>query len=243
MIQFNRKGMVLIAAAGLGATGMAVVMRDTLIINGNSTQADVRMINGSAYVRLSDVAKALDLTLVKRGDGKYELVKSGGANQIAGLKGKVGDTLFDGKWRFTLVNVDMPESYQMKTDAEGYDPSGTMVMDSRSRLIKPAKGYKLVVLTVRVANGVKERRTLWTAISDEKIRTSIADTEGSSHPPVAYDFKGGPVQTEWLLPGAQLTFPVVFTLPETATPQDLVFTLKNNQGDEKGIDVRVSLAK
>ncbi len=66
---------------------------------------------------------------------------------------------------------------------------------------------------------------------------------GSSYAPIGYDFTGAPTQTEWLLPGAQLTFPVLFSVPEGTKLKDLVFTLKNNQGDEKGTDVRVSLQK
>jgi hypothetical protein len=229
-------------AIALAATATASMVAGSLTINGKTTAADIRTIDGSAYVRLADVAKALDMSLVKKGAG-FELVKAGGANQVGGLTGKIGDTLFDGKWRFTVVSVDTPESYQMKTDAEPYDYAGRTSMDIKTRLIKPSKGYSLVVIQCRLANGVKERRTLWTAISDKRINTAIADTSGSSHPPVAYDFKGGPTQTEWLLPGAQMTFAVVFSLPEGATPGDLVFTLKNNQTEDKPVDVRVSLAK
>ncbi len=71
----------------------------------------------------------------------------------------------------------------------------------------------------------------------------MADSDGSSHVPVAYDFSGGPIQSKSLLPGAALNFAVVFSVPEGTKVKDLVFTLKNNQGDEKGNDVRVSLAQ
>lgn len=226
-------------------TGLAIAGRvaDTLIINGKGYPVSVRTIEGSAYVKLSDVARALDMSVQTRGQGRYELVKAGGANQVGTLTGKIGEVIFDGKWRFTVVSMETPETYTMKTTAEPYDYSGRTSMDSRTRVIIPAKGFRLVVLTVRVSNGVKERRTLWTAIGDDKIRTAIADSDGKSHPPVAYDFSGGPTQTDWMLPGAQMTFPVVFSMPEAATVKDLIFTLKNNQGDEKGVDVRVSLAK
>ena len=239
----NTKGLLFLAFAGTVAVGVCAKVGSTLIVNGTSNNVSIQMIQGSAYIKLSDVAKAFDMTVQSRGPNRYELIKAGGANQIGSLTGKVSDTIFDGKWRFTVVGYETPSTYTMKTDAEPYDYSGRTSMDSRTRIIVPAKGYSLVVITCRVANGVKERRTLWTAISDDRIRTAIADTNGSSHPPVAYDFKGGPTQTDWILPGAQMTFPVVFSVPEGTKLKDLVFTLKNNQGDEKGVDVRVSLAQ
>jgi hypothetical protein len=239
----NTKWTVVLAFSTMIGISLAAKVGDTLTVNGKSSTLTVKTIQGSAYVKLSDVARALDMTLRTRGPGRYELVKAGGANQVSGLTGKIGDVLFDGKWRFSVLGYDTPATYAMKTDAEPYDSSGRISMDSRTRIIVPARGYMLVVVTCKVVNGVKERRTLWTAISDNRIRTAIADGDGSSHPPVAYDFKGGPTQTDWILPGAQTTFPVVFSVPDGTKLKDLVFTLKNNQGDEKGVDVRVSLAK
>jgi hypothetical protein len=230
-------------ALGIGATSaMAGLLGDTLSVNGNRTPVDVRMIGGSAYVKFSDVAKALDMTLIKTGSGQYELTKAGGANEVHGLRGKIGDTLFDGKWRFTVLSVDTPESYTMKSDSEPYG-SGGYDWNRTTRLLKAAAGHTLVVINCRVSNGVKERRTLWTAISDDKIRTALADDSGSSRPPIAYDYDGAPTQTQYLLPGAQLTIPVIFSVPAGTRLTDLVFTLKNNQTDQQGTDVRVTLVK
>jgi hypothetical protein len=216
---------------------------DTLVVNGASTPADVRTIAGSAYVKLADIAKALGLTVTKRADGKYELTMAGGANQIKGVaQGKVGDVLFDGKWRFQVLSVQTPESYTMKTDAELYDAAGLTSFDRPTKLVRPAKGRTLVVIQCRATNAVNETRTLWTAISDTRIRTAIADMDGSSHPPVGYDFEGGPIQSKRLVPGGALNFPVLFSVPEGTKLKDLIFTLKNNQGDEQGKDVRVSLS-
>ncbi|GEM_PF-579994 len=241
MVKLN-KGIVLgVLAGALVASGYALGLAGTLVIDGRSTPADVRTLNGTAYVRLADVAKALDMTVVARGN-RYELTKAGGANAIGGRAGKIGDTLFDGKWRFTVLSVDTPSEYAMKTDAQTYNERDAASYDSRSHTVKPGRNFGLVVLKVRVANGTKTRKTLWTAISDERIHTAIADTDGGSHSPIAYDFSGGPTQTEGLLPGAAMTFNVVFSLPTDTRPKDLVFTLKNNQGDDGGNDVRVSLA-
>src|SRR5688500_15525819 len=69
----------------------------TLVINGKVVSRDVRIINGRPYAPLADIARGMGQTLAKRGSG-YELAAAGGANQVEGLRGKIGDTLFDGKW-------------------------------------------------------------------------------------------------------------------------------------------------
>jgi hypothetical protein len=45
------------------------------------------------------------------------------------------------------------------------------------------------------------------------------------------------------VPGASLTFPVLFGAPEDTELKDLIFTLKNNDFFEKGSDARVSLTQ
>ena len=217
---------------------------DTLVVNGKPAPADVRIIGGSPYVKLADVAKALGMVVVKRPDGKYEITRAGGANQLQGVtQGKVGDVLFDGHWRFQVQSVTTPAAYTMKTAGEPYDSHDLSTFDRPNRVIKATRGNSLVVLQCRATNGVNGNRTLWTAISDDHIHTALTDTDGSSYPPIAYDFDGGPIQSKSLVPGAALNFAVLFSMPESAHIKDLIFSLKNNQGDDKARDVRVALTE
>src|SRR5436189_1690352 len=103
MMQRSRKGKLFFATAlGLWAVAAAASARAQgsvkLILNGKVASTDVRMINGRPYVPLADIARATGQVLVKKGSG-YEIIAQGGANQVEGLHGKIGDTLFDGKWR------------------------------------------------------------------------------------------------------------------------------------------------
>lgn len=71
-------------AAGLAALALCAapaLAGDTLVMNGKIASTDVRTVGGSTYVKLSDVAKALGMVLVKR-PGGYELTKAGGADQV-----------------------------------------------------------------------------------------------------------------------------------------------------------------
>lgn len=210
-------------------------------INGKTASNNVKTVSGSAYVKLADIAKALGLVVVKNGEN-YELKKPGGTNQIKGVtQGKIGDVLFDGKWRFQALSMQTPASFTMKTSAEPYDKVGRSKFDNAKRVFTPSAGHKLVVIQCRVTNGVNQKRTLWTAINDDRIRTALTDTQGGSYSPVGYDFEGGPIQSQWLVPGAILNFPVIFSIPQNAEPKDLIFTLKNNQTEDKANDVRVAL--
>jgi len=188
------------------------------------------------------VAKALNLAVTRRADGGYDLVKAGGANQVEGATGKVGDTLFTGQWRVTVLSVETPvDSYAMKSEGEPYGNDTPTLYNSATRVISPKPGNTLVVVRCRVANGQKSPQTLWIARKDGN--TALADTQGESYPPYAYDIEGAPIQTKPLLPGAKIEFPIIFAVPQGAELKDLVFTANNNDDTKarKGNDVRVHL--
>src|SRR5439155_19373181 len=98
---------VLVAAAGVG---WAAQRATRVYLDGKLVSANVINRNGSMYVSVSDVASALGLHVVKRSDG-IDLTHAGGANQVQGMAGKVGDDLFNGKFRFKVVRVVRRHTY------------------------------------------------------------------------------------------------------------------------------------
>jgi hypothetical protein len=210
-----------------------------LIFNGKVASTDVRTVNGSAYVKLSDMATALGMTVIKRGDG-YEIIKKGGANQAGDLQGKMGDTLFDGRWRFAVLSMETADSYTMKTSGEPDDRTDDTTYNSVQRTLRPRSGNTLVILHCRAINGQKTEETLWVGARPDR-HTALATTEGESYPPAAIDFPGAPSQSKRLLPGSKLDFPIVFSIPTSAEVKDLVFTLTNNNLSQKPNDARISL--
>ncbi len=231
-------------ALSLAVCALPAHAGDTLVMNGKTVSADVRLIGGSPYVKIEDIARALGLVVTKRAGGKYEITKAGGANQVKGVaEGKVGDMLFDGRWRFQVVSVQTPDSYTMKTPSSeptSY-PADTLNYDRTTHAVGAKPGYKLVVLACVLANGQKTTQTFWLRpIAGRSINNALADNEGGSHVPVGYDLEGAPIQSKPLLPGAKLSFSILFVVPQATVVKDLVFTLTNN--DSQGTnDVRVSL--
>lgn len=214
-----------------------------LVMNGNVVSSNVQVIGGQAYVPISDVAKAQGMVVVKTGD-VYEIKKAGGATPVAGLQGKVGDVLFDGKWRFTVLGVTTPDSYTMahKSTLDYAIYNSVAEFDNDTRVFTPRDGRTLMIVKCRVSNGKNSSQALW--FSNTDTRTALADDQGESHPPIAYDIEeGSPFQSKTLLPGAKVEFSLVFSVPQGTKVKDLVFTLRTIAGTDRGNDVRVALGQ
>ena len=244
-ILFCEKRTIIVALTGLlGASGAVAVAapNSKLTLNGKAASTQVRVIGGKAYVPLADVAKSLGMIVVKSGSG-YEIKKAGGTGQVGNLSGKVGDVLFDGKWRFQVLEVRNVDEYLIK--ASTVQPASNawdlILWDGATQVMRPRPNRQLVLFRCRVTNGQKTKQNLWTATTDEGIHTALTDIEGGSHIPAAYDYTGAPTQTKPMLPGEILTFSLLFSVPQGTTPKDLVFSLKNNNWQANPTDVRVSL--
>jgi hypothetical protein len=243
MIQRPRSGrLFFVAALGLCALAAASALAQggvKLILNGKIASTNVRMINGRPYVPLADIAKATGQVLVRKGSG-YEIIAAGGANQVEGLRGKVGDTLFDGKWRFKVMDVQRGvKSYTMRR-AGGIDPGavgGNVEFDADGKTFRANAGYEFVIVNARVTNGQKSTQGFGSWYGEH---TALADTQGSSYRPIGWDQEGGMFTTKHLLPGAGQDVTAIFLVPEGTTLKDLVFTL-TNISDREPHDVRVTL--
>jgi len=211
---------------------------ETLTMNGKTASTTVRTVNGSAYVKIADVAKALGMVVVKR-PGGYALTRSGGANQVQAVtEGKTGDVLFDGWWRFQVRSVETPASYPAKF----LEAANSLKYDNSSHTVSAAPHFKVVVVHCRMTNGQKTAQTFWIAPlpGEREIHTALTDTSGESYPPDCYDLDGSTSQSKPLLPGAKTDFVILFNVPEATQIKELVFTLQNNDA-RPGNDVRVSL--
>lgn len=225
---------------GVIAAGAALAQAvTTLKMNGKIASTKVRMINGQPYVPLADVAQATGQKLVKRGSA-YEIIAAGGANQVEGLRGKVGDTLFDGKWRFKVNDVQRGvKSYAIRRQG-GFDGGalgGKVDLDPDGRTWRPVDGYEFVIVNARVTNGQKSTQAFGSAYGEH---TALTDMQGTSYRPIGWDQEGGQIVTKALLPGAGQDIAAIFLIPEGTQLKDLVFTL-TNISDRQPRDVRVTL--
>ena len=228
-------------------TGASALAPDDLrlIVGGKTASTNIRMIDGRPYVPLADMARAKNGTVFKRTGGAYEITLSGdtkpktdgtavagGANEVHGTQGKIGQTLFNGKWRFSVLSVDRAASYdsQFLPDKRTFTPTGDT--------------EELVIVRCRMKNGQKDTRMAMLSPIHPH-HTGLADNEGQSYAPIHYDKRGGSTdEGPKLLPGAQTEFAILFSVPKGTALKDLVFSIQNAYEDYPlgGTDVRISLA-
>jgi hypothetical protein len=234
----NKRTWSLVAVTSVLAAGAgAALAGKTVIFRGATVSSEVSVINGRAYVPLADMARALGGNVVARAGG-YEIVTHaagadgdgktapGGANEVRGQNGNVGDMLFNGYWRFQVKSVERTAEY-------------TYRFRPRSGTIKPnGDNDELVVATCLIKNGhkVAEQPILATNGTNAQ-KTALADDQGQSYSPLDFDVRDGQ-----LLPGAGKTFAVLFSVPKGTQLKSLVFTLYGyGETSTKATNVRVAV--
>ena len=181
----------------------------SLIVNGKAASNDVRIINGKSYAPVADIAKALDMVVVQRPDGKIELTRQGGSGAIdAKLTGKVGDFLFDGGWRFKVVSVESAKEH-------------TVVNKFISDQHVAEEGNRLIIVNVVIRNANKKLGNLYPG------DVALASEDGGSESVTHYDFpfNNSPSSFKPILPGAEQKGAILFEVKEDFKEKDLIFTI------------------
>jgi hypothetical protein len=171
---------------------------------------------------------------------------AGGANPLEAQTGKLGEVVFNGKWRFQVTKIDTltsPWSSQKKLMIDHGVVSSVAEYNHESDFSKvtftPKKGQKFVLVHCIAKNAIpNEKQALWFASTD--IMTSVTDGDGSAYPVLVLDIAApsGP-QSPTLLPGAKLEFDALFAIPEGAIVKEMIFTLRTI--NDKGSNVRIAL--
>jgi hypothetical protein len=236
--EINMKKLILPAGIFLAVFAAAYQAALKLTYNGKTVSTNVKIIGGQPYVPVADVAKALNLSVVKK-PGGYEMVAAGGAGPIAGSNvGKMGETIFTGNYRFDLLSIERKTEYQLK-HAEAHEWTKTEAKDN----------MELIVANCRIKNATKAKTTLvfgkW-----EGNNTCIAAADEQTYIPVAYGYDVK--MTEHFpdgasfLPGSAINFSLVFEVPKGTKVKDLIFTamqyeyrMASDQKKHKPTDIRV----
>jgi hypothetical protein len=221
------------AVAALAATGR------TVYYHGQALTQNARQIDGQTYVPLNDVARMLGGRVAARGGG-LEIVSggstsvepgggrtaAGGADEVRGANGSVGDWFFNGYWRFRVNHVDRPDTYSWHYSASsGSDkPKGD--------------NDELVVVDCTIKNGQETAdKPILTEYGTSAQKTALTDDQGQSYAPIDFDSR----DTN-LVPGAAQSFAVIFSVPKDAHLKDMIFTVYSYGASTKATNVRVNLA-
>lgn len=220
----SRRAALLAAAAvfaapvAVGGVALAQGRAMTLLYGGKPASARLRVIGGETYVPVRDVAKALGMEVVKRDAATLELTRAGGANQLEGTRGKVGDVLFNGHWRFQVNKIRVVRKYDRINEYYGETE------------IAPNEGEVLLVAECTARNGRKET----TALRVIQDKTAVAAQDDTTAPMVGCDMKtdGARTYSPGVLPGAAFKVVLCFSVPRDFQPKDLVVTLQANLEEE-----------
>lgn len=214
-----------LAAVAASAVAVWASQAVRVTMNGKVVTTTGRVIDGSLYVKLADVAKAFDMQVVGKANA-YELVKAGGANQLQGTRGKLGEELFTGKWRFLVKDVQRVDKYMLR------------YADAKFELT-PDAGMDIVVVDIRMKNGVQSSVNMY---FNGLQNTALADMDEQAYKPKWMDVGGG--VASMMLPGSAKDFAIVFFVPKSAVVKDLIYTIEPVDVTTHGMtDVRISLQK
>jgi hypothetical protein len=244
-IQGDRRRRALIVLAPILAAGAVAAFAragKTVVYHGAVVSSDVSMVGGRPYVPLADMARVLGGKVTSRGDG-YEIVTgeagggasgdaasrtaAGGANEVRGQNGKVGDLFFNGYWRFQVKSVDRAQEYTYRFSPNAYTAKPNGAND------------ELVVVTCQIKNGQKQaEEPILTAHGLNTQQTALTDDQGQSFAPMDFDVRGGALSS-----GAAKPFAVIFSVPKGTKLQTLIFTLYGfGNTSNKATHVRVALS-
>lgn len=221
--------MAALAVASCVAWAMQTGMR--LVMDGRVISTNVRMFNASAYIKVSDMAKALDMTAFKQGN-TYRLRRVGGSHPIRGAAGKMNANIFNGAWLLNVASARQVTAYSQRYG------------EYKERFTPRETGDILVVVTCRLKNGTNQTQDV-SFDKDSSGNTALTDDQEHGYLPLAYDSRNSGYGSARMLPGSAHDFVVIFSVPEGAHLKDLIYTIVSSSEDyskqNKSLDFRVSL--
>ena len=200
-----------IGAAALAVAGTLVAggyfVGGEFKVNGNSVSTNFITANGKVYMPVADVATALDMQVVKHSSSSYELVAKGGANQLNGLEGKIGQTLLTSHYKITFSKFFTTDHYTRQFGNPGTADA--------------ADGKTLAIVVIQVKNATN--RVLGMALAEGK--TMITDEDEQTYEPSTGGWADWKTGNPNVLPGAAVNFALVTQVPKSAKLKDLIYEI------------------
>jgi len=194
---------LLIACTALGWARLAGMK---LYMNGRIVSTAVITSNGVAYVPVKDMAAAMEMTAENRADG-FALVRAGGATQVQGSSGKIGNDLFNGFYKFKVVKVERGLKYMPQ-------------FNGTKEPFVAREGFEYAAVICRLKNG-KKTPVLLSPFGRSK--TALTDEEEHAYETLTGLVNDAPGRGVSLLPGAASDFALLFQVPANAVLKDLVY--------------------
>lgn len=138
-----------LAAAALLSVAVAATTSVRFFINGRAA-ANAISVNGTTYVPVAAL-KAAGLNVTVTG-GRVDLnLPAGGQNQVAAVSGCLGETLFNGVWRFRVTDVKaVPHTY---ANRPGFEITAELRNATGQSLDLTGTGFGITNVNLAFADG------------------------------------------------------------------------------------------
>lgn len=215
-----------------------------MTLGGTTVSTSARVIAGTTYVPIGDVARALGMkvrisgtnitlqpAIVPRPTPAQPLAQPTAqpvtppmaqpVKNAVKLSGLRGETLFSREWGFQVMNVDRPTSFRTKY-------SNTF---NRERRYLPATSEDLIVVTCRLQNRTSDTRNLAFPLGQQAMNTALTDQDGTIYSPVGYDVlaESDAPLSKTVPAGTAMNFNLVFRVANGARVKELVYSLVEYQ--------------
>lgn len=225
-----------LAAVSWGATGWKMTL------GGATVSTSAKVIAGTTYVPIGDVARALgmrvsisgtNITLQPRATPVPTPVQP--VKNPVKMSGLRGEMLFSREWGLQVVDVDRPVGFRTKYNNN--------INRDRNYFAKPSED--LIIVSCRLQNRTGGARNFAFPMGLHGLNTALVDQDGIAYPPAGYD-----VLAEEDTPfgktvpaGAAVNFNMVFRVPNGARVKELVYSVVEYQALATGrsTDFRVDL--
>lgn len=212
--------------AALACAARAGEARLQLFFGKSDMPSDVRMVDGNAYVKVSDVAKALGMASARNGS-TFRLTQSPIVSRLPGAGARVGTDITAGKWQFRVTGVQQVAQYMPRYGSE------------KEPIAPSNAGDRLVLVQCRLRNGTGGLQEVYFD-SSMSGSTALTDSQQRGYVPLAYDSRNSDYSSNKIPAGTLHDFTIIFSVPEGAGLVGLTYTLEKG-GLEKGPQFRVSL--
>jgi hypothetical protein len=228
MKQKTRLPRLLLAFTLIIASGAAWALQNsiTLTLDGKVISTDIQTIKGRAYVPVSDVASALNRTIIKKG-AAYSLTRGAEADQIQGTLGKMSANVFPGKWQLHVASVQ---------EVAGYSPR---FGSDKDQITPKETNDILVVIKCQLKNSTREMQEV-SFDTHSSGNTALTDDQEHGYVPLAFDSRNSGYTSVKMPSGTTHDFVVIFSVPKGIHLKDLIYSI-GGYGMDKNPDFRVSL--
>lgn len=209
--------------AGLAALGIASIVQTTVVMDGTTISSRVKTIGGEAWIPVSDLARAKGLQVQSSGN-TINLTTPGGANQVKGTNGKLGEMLFSGKWRLQIDTFSKVKRYTIQNETTTDYSVFNGVANLNGQVFTAKSGFELYVAKCTIKNARKDSAQFdWNPIDNQ---SSVANADGSNSPWLVYDIPSPAFVSSPILPGSKIDFNICFAVAKGSKPSEIVFMAK-----------------